>query len=364
MDNLSWLLLSKKLSGIATDEELAQLEERMAEFPEWQNTVQQVTGIWEMKHYDRGQEADFAAHVSRMQKSGHDTEIFSESNRLLMQPSRKVKTIWMKVSLLAASVVFAFACWIIFQPKMKTLAISKALPSNKSVIQTNSGHRRKMVLPDGTQVWLNAESKLEYNEGYGKNNRDVTLSGEAFFDVVKNVEMPFTIQTNKIHIKVTGTAFNVKAYPGDKTSETSLIRGRVEVTINERPDEKIILKPNEKLVVRDEMLRATEAIPEKKLAREPLIQIGYINFLGKDSAAIETSWVYDRLVFEDESLADITKKLERWYGVHISIADPQLADQHLTYTIRKENINQALANMRYALRFNYSINGNNITITR
>jgi ferric-dicitrate binding protein FerR (iron transport regulator) len=127
------------------------------------------------------------------------------------------------------------------------------------------------------------------------------------------------------------------------------------------------LKPNEKLVVRNEEVVKPSApanVPDKKAPPEPLIQLGYINFLENDSTAIETSWLYDRLVFDDESLQDISQKLERWYGVHIAIAEPRIATQRLTYTIKKETIEEALDNMRYALRFNYTKDGNNIVITR
>ena len=368
MHNRCWYLLSKKLSGNATDAELSELDELLMQNAEWQYAVQQITSVWQHNPVQCAEEFDFSSHVQRMENLGHDISLFNEPGLFAIHPSlTPSRRKWVAGTVLA-SLFITIVCWIFFAQKKPT-AITDNFAVHTNTIATKSGSRTKMVLPDGSQVWLNAESKLEYNPGFGKSNRDVKLSGEAYFDVVKNVGMPFTIQTNKIHIKVTGTAFNVKAYPGEKVCETSLIRGKVEVTVNARPDEKYILKPNEKLVVRDEMApapanKAVIPVTDKKLANEPVIQLGYLNYVENDSAAIETSWVYNRLIFDDESFSDIATKMERWYGVKINLNDANIASQHLTYTIKNETIAQALHNMQYALRFRYAIEGENITITK
>jgi ferric-dicitrate binding protein FerR (iron transport regulator) len=366
MNNRCWFLLSKKLSGIATDPELSELDDYLQEHPEWQYSVEQVGRIWETNDSITGRDEDFSQHVTRMERFGLDTSNFTQTQPVTVPIGAGRRRKWLAAVVVAASLVVAVGIWFLIRPGQQAVTALNTAAAPKNIIVTEKGNRRKMVLPDGTQVWLNAESKLEYSPGFGKSNRQVTLSGEAYFDVVKNADLPFTIETNKIHIKVTGTAFNVKAYPGDKISETSLIRGRVEITVNARPDEKYILKPNEKLVIRDEAMVKASAIPvaDKKSIHEPLIQVGYLNYVDNDSAAVETSWVYDRLVFDEESMENIALKMERWYGVKIKITDPQLAAQQLTYTIKKETVAQALHNMQYALRFHYTINGEFITITR
>lgn len=367
MHNRFWYLLSKKLNGNALDVELSELDGLLQQHPEWQYEVQHITTIWESNTLEDADEAVFSGHMMRMENMGHDTTMFSEtSDRELTPAFTFTNRKWLAIGTLAGTVLLMIVCWLILSHDRSGTTTHKSLPYN--LIVTRKGDRNRLILPDGTQVWLNAESRLEYNKGYGITNRAVILSGEAYFDVVKNTEMPFTIQTDKIHIKVTGTAFNVKAYPGEKVSETSLIRGRVEVTVNARPDEKYVLKPNEKLVVRDEppvIPSKNISLPEeKKQENEPLIQLGYVNYVSNDSAAVETSWVYNRLIFDDESFKDIATKMERWYGVSIHINDSLVGAQHLTYTIRNETITQALRNMRYAVRFHYSVDGNNITITK
>src|SRR5690606_10988350 len=121
---------------------------------------------------------------------------------------------------------------------------------NRIEIMTQKGVRKQLILPDGTEVWLNADSKLSYDNSMNDSDiRSVNLEGEAFFDVVKDVHRPFYIVTKEISIKVLGTAFNVKAYPEENKTETSLLRGSIELVVNERPKEKFMLKPNEKLAV-------------------------------------------------------------------------------------------------------------------
>ena len=93
---------------------------------------------------------------------------------------------------------------------------------------STKGSRSRSLLPDGTTVWLNAGSKLYYENDFN-GTREVRLEGEAFFDVVKQTDRPFIVHTSGIDIKVLGTAFNVKSYPEDKTVETTLYRGLVQV---------------------------------------------------------------------------------------------------------------------------------------
>ncbi len=350
------------------------MDDLLAEHAEWQYAVQHITSVWETKLEEEAALIDFEKHISRMGALGHDTAIFKDADAgtVILQPLYGAsKRKWTKYFLASAAIMVSLISWFLFNKTSSTAINDTANSSNLSnkIIATPSGNRTKMVLPDGTQVWLNAESKLEYNPGYAKTNRDVTLSGEAYFDVVKNVDMPFIINTKKIHIKVTGTAFNVKAYPGEKVSETSLIRGRVEVTVNARPDDKYVLKPNQKLVIRDEepvaaINKAGMSMAEKKSVNEPLVLLRYLNFVENDSASTETSWVYDRLIFDNESFEAIAIKMERWYGVKIRIEDQGVASQQITYTIKNETIAQALRNMQYAFRFHYTINGNTITITK
>ncbi len=211
-------------------------------------------------------------------------------------------------------------------------------------------------MPDGTKVWLNAGSELIYDKNYGNKLREVSLTGEAYFDVVKNPERPFLIHTRKMDIKVLGTAFNVKCYPGEKTTETSLVRGSIEVTLKDR-QEKIMLKPNEKLVINN-----NDYIPAKEnrkqaqelsktagvLVEKPIISLSHLTFYPADSTVIETAWVQNRLVFSGENFEEVALKMERWYNVKIKFNDEKLKEETLTGNFEKETVEEALRALQLA----------------
>jgi transmembrane sensor len=217
-------------------------------------------------------------------------------------------------------------------------------------------------LPDGSRVWLNASSDLTYDKDFGKNLREVNLVGEAFFDVVKDPAHPFIIHTKVIDVKVLGTKFDVKAYPNDAYTETSLIRGSVEVTVKNRPNEKHYLKPNEKVSVANNIGERLEKVTKSR----PLILTESLTYYHADNTIIETSWVDNKLVFqENETFKDVALKMERWFGgVNISFADEDVANYRIYGSFTTETITQALDALHEAFRFNYKRTGNNILITK
>src|SRR4030095_13197274 len=232
-----------------------------------------------------------------------------------------------------------------------------------SVMSTKSGSPSKIQLPDGSNVWLNASSELTYDKDFGKNLREVSLTGEAFFDVVRDPEHPFIIHTKVIDVKVLGTQFNVKAYPEDSYTEASLIRGSLEVTVNNRPNEKHFLKPNQKVSVPNNIDRLSGKIGKTKpliVTTEPL------TYYHVDSTIIiETSWVDNKLVFqENETFSEVALKMERRYGIHIIFSDEEVGDQRIYGSFTNEHISQALDALKEVFKFNYKRNGNEIIITQ
>jgi transmembrane sensor len=367
MQNRFWYLLSKKLGGEASDAEISELDELLAAHPEWIQVANDLDRYWHTPSEMDFSEGSFLSHLRRMEQQGQDIGVFREYISIEETPVSSIKrpkNAWRWITGIAAGMVGILFTIVLLYNKNSTPQLAGNRPATVNEVITHKGNRSKAVLPDGTQVWLNADSKLEYKSNFGKNNREVNLSGEAYFDVVKNEQLPFLIHTKNVNIKVTGTAFNVKAYPGDSHTETSLIRGKVEVTVTGRPDEKYILKPNEKIVIRDEAIETGKKAPSERRQALPLIELGYVNYLDNDSLAVETSWLYNRLIFEDESFEEIARKMERWYGVEISLDDPKVAATRFTYQIKNETIAEALQNMQYAARFHFNINNDHITITR
>jgi ferric-dicitrate binding protein FerR (iron transport regulator) len=372
-----WNLIAKKISNEHTPEELRELEEALRENPELHYSMHAILHLWHTEEYfDRkdAQEA-FLRHINKMRQLNLDypkRQILSNDDRELTKPISDNRN--KKAAVIIASASFIILAILVALNFLKPVARQANIVSPKqsskaiSEVSTKNGSKTNLILPDGTKVWMNAGSNLSYDSAYGKNIREVSLSGEAFFDVVKNKEKPFVIHASKINIKVLGTEFNVKSYPSDKTIEASLIRGSIEVTFRDKPNKKIILKPNEKIIVENNV-RTESKIIRPSLQKEGNaldaaadIAITNLTYEHKTGAIIETSWVENNLIFQDQSFEEIAKLLERWYGVSIKFENNQLKENHLTGSFKNETIRQALDALKFTASFNYEINNNNITI--
>ncbi|MEP7109897.1 MAG: FecR domain-containing protein [Ferruginibacter sp.] len=220
------------------------------------------------------------------------------------------------------------------------------------------GERKNIQLPDGSDITLNAGSKIEINESFGVSNRDVYLEGEAFFDVKHNAKIPFIVHTHAMDVKAMGTAFNVKAYLNEKITETSLIRGLVEVTLKESNNRIMFLYPNQKI--------KWEFPPEKAVNNNSatLKNVDTSNttdgLLKKlvitDNGDIkEIAWKENKLIFDNELLGDIAISLERWYGAKIEFKDDAIRNYRYTGTFEKEDLNTVLDFLKESRSFNYKI---------
>jgi transmembrane sensor len=360
--NRFWNLLGKKLSGEALPDELRELEQLMKDYPDLVFSISHIEELWRQgakttDDYDA--ELAFEMHLTKLKAVGVDmpelqTSVsISEFSADDDQPSFRRKII--AFSIVACLLVAIALAW-----PHKSNKSDEAFTIKKfSEVSSPLGSKTKLVLPDSTVVWLNAGSKLTYSENFGSANRNTILSGEAFFDVRKST-VPFVIHANGVQIKVLGTAFNVKSYPNEKTTETSLVRGRVEITLDRRPGEKFILKPNEKLVVANEP-EETKHVAEKK--QEPLVILSGLTHTIKDEI-VETSWVENKLIFQDESFTELAQKMERWYAVRIQIKNEKIANERLTGTFTTETVQAALEELQMITPFHFTIKSNSIEITR
>ena len=184
----------------------------------------------------------------------------------------------------------------------------------------------------------------------------MNLTGEGFFDVVHNADKPFIIHTSFFDIKDLGTQFNVKCYPDDKTTETSLVEGSVEITVKKRPKDKWILKPDEKLVllnedIADDLKKEASAAKTGHLSQEPIVAIKNLTYLPADSFAIETAWTYNKLSFEDEAFSEVAKKMARWYDTEFEFRNKRLEDIHMNGSFIAESLVQAMDALKYTNGF-------------
>ncbi len=361
-----WVLLSKKLSGEASGIELKELEILILEHPEWQYAIQNLEDLWKQQppaDY-AGEEDAYLLHLHRLNEMNipfGDTPVFTP----VMDNKRRARRWYWP----AAAVVLALAGFMLLNSQ-RSSGEKNLVAKQDNEVSTRRGSKSRVQLPDGTVVLLNAGSKLTYNKDFGKELREVTLTGEGFFEVQKNKDKPFIIHTSSINIKVLGTVFNVKAYPEDKRTETSLIRGSIEVTMKNRPNDKIILLPSEKLVVENNTVinkvidRKESGVEIPEVSVSPVMSINKLNYSPVDSTVAEAAWINNKLVFRDESFAELTNRMERWYDVDIEITDPVLQEKRLSGIFEKETIDQALEALKISLPFRYEQQENKIIIHR
>lgn len=378
----TWNLIAKKLTGEATPEELRELEELLRQNPELHYPMQTISDLWDPSDPQEQHIAEeaFSRHLDRMQDLKIDytqapaavltLAVTADDANVYPFPEQRRSSRRSILLIAAATLITALVITGLYirtntpQPVAATTAPTPTLAGNE--IYTGNGSRTHLTLPDGTVVWLNAGSRINYEKNFGATQRAVTLTGEAFFDVAPNASKPFVIHTARIDIRVLGTSFNVKSYPTDKTTETTLIHGSIEVSIHNRPSDKIVLKPNEKLVVNNEdsakLDKEKEVRRRDRVENTSLVVISKPTYEQRSGAMIETSWVDNKLIFQDEEFRTLATSMERWYGVNIRFSTPEKENLHFTGTFEKETILQALDALKLSNNFNYTIEGNQITI--
>ena len=208
---------------------------------------------------------------------------------------------------------------------------------------TTLAETRTILLPDGTSVTLNHYSSLSYPKQFKSDNREVELSGEAYFEVSKSKKHPFIVQTETIDVQVLGTHFNVDAYPDNPDVKTTLLTGSVAVS-NKNNSVHMVLKPNEVAIYNK---------VEQKLTRKVL-----------ENAGDEVSWRHGEFIFDDLPLQEIARELSNSFGTTIHSADSTLRNYRVTARFRNgEDLETILSVLHNAGYFNYSRNTQQITIT-
>jgi transmembrane sensor len=228
-------------------------------------------------------------------------------------PVKKQRKIYWALAALAVGV----ACIFLFQSQP---GANENMRSNLQVRSTERSEFKYLLLPDSTQVWLNAASTLEYPPEFGESKREVFLSGEAYFDVKNAAKIPFIIHTGKISTTVLGTAFNIKAYDDLSNVTVAVSRGKVKVEYLDK--EVATLMPGQQVKVNNN----GTGIADRKS--------------GINQVA---AWQQGNLVYDDESIMDIVADLERMYNVRIKVSDITVNNMRISTSFnRQTGVEQAL----------------------
>jgi ferric-dicitrate binding protein FerR (iron transport regulator) len=207
-------------------------------------------------------------------------------------------------------------------------------------IQSPRGEKSRVILSDGTVVWLNSESQLTCSNDFNTNTRLVTLSGEGYFDVKKDHGRLFIVKTLNADIQVFGTKFNVCAYPDEQLTEATLEEGKIRVFIKGKSD-------------------PVAVIPGQRMVYDK--QSNGIS-LNKVNTDLYTSWKENKLRFDDALFSDVVKKLERWYDVKITLDKDLKYSERYTMTIKTESLREVLNRLKITTPMSYKIEEDQVFI--
>ena len=354
-------LMARKLSGEASEAELKELQDYLQENPQAQDFHNILSEYWKVSPEGKVDNLQEEIHFQQILAIAEKEEPAQpETLAPATMQKHEAKVISWKILLAAASVagILLISSYIFRNYQGR----SEAPQAFVNEVEAKKGIRSYMLLPDGTQVWLNSDSKIEYQGNFNDSIREVTLTGEAYFDVVRDARRPFIVHTSDIDVRVLGTAFNIKSYPRETSIEATLIHGLIEITnIKEPTSPKVVLHPHEKLVFKKEENKPPVAADKKSRLIKPFTIAALPRHL-PDTALVETSWIYNKLIFDGETFGEIALKMERWYNVKILFKNEKVASIPIHYTIVNETVEEALKAMQFIEDFTFKINGNEIEI--
>lgn len=279
---------------------------------------QQLSILWkEIQTESSQQNPDIAASWQKMQariRSG--------------QPKKKAisRNIAYKITAIAASLLLILG-----------ISYAYIITNSNNQIHTHSivSGKSKLILPDGSTVWLNAGSTIQYASSFSR-NREIKLEGEASFEVVKDKSHPFIVSASDVQVKVHGTNFNVTSYPKEENIKIALNEGSVSILQNNGNES--FLHPGEMAIVNKK---------DQSLSIE------------KTDMELEMFWANESVYFKNKSLGYICKYLERWYNVDIDV-DPEIAGNlQYTFTIKDDSLESILRTMAKINPMIYSFDENN-----
>jgi transmembrane sensor len=325
---LPWDIIISKLSGNISEEDTT-LFNKWLELDDNSQLFNQLQVVWEniqnkVANYEPDVEYYWKELSARIKDTKPETSETSESNTKYI-PLKRFYRIAVAASILLA-ITFSGAYYL-----------GKNNTPNQSIEQTYSSltGKSKVILPDGTEVWLHSNTTLSYNSNFTSNTREVNMNGEAYFSVTHDANKPFIVHSEGASVMVHGTKFNVNSYSASPSILVSLYEGSVSMTAANK----------------DVMLRPGEEGQYNKQYNTLEVKKGDVEFA--------KSWTSDQLRFENKNLRYVCKYLSKWYSVDINI-DPAIANnQSYTFTVRGENLDEIIRILARINSIDYQFNDDN-----
>lgn len=290
-----------------------------------------------LEKYRRGIiSTDELTQLSAGMDAASDSELAELLEKEWMNENRKKSRLRLWMGIAAGIMMFVALSSAIYLADIGTGF--KSLSDKYVAIESGTSDKSSVLLPDGTKVILNANSRIEYASDFGISERKVRLFGQGYFDVAKDSQKSFSVDVADMHIKVHGTKFNVYAYPGNDFKEVSLIEGSISLQYG---DSEVQLSPNEKVCISGTS--------------------GRMNILRTDNS-METAWMEDRIIFIAKPLYQVIDQLQRHFGVQINCSGNISLTDRYTGTFTDRSISDILDILKMHYGFDYIINGNRIEI--
>ena len=306
-------------AGVSTDDEQAMLEKGLRQ---WKGPV----------------ESRFVGMKAVPLTEGKESEIKNE------ETGAGIGKTWKRWIMAASVLVIATTGVLYWHSRQGEGEQRAAVAVQAKEIVTKYGTRSYQELPDGSKLWLNAGSKVVYADNFLAGKRELTLEGEAYFDVRRDPKHPFIIHTGQLDVRVLGTTLNVRAYPEDSTIETTLINGKVEIDVKGRRKQTIVLRPSETVSV---------AVGKKSVPVAGEIRLRPVAPDSAYGTIVETSWVEDKLVFRNVRMAEVAARMERWYNIRIRFDNGLYQQQMLTGYFKDQPVENVMKALQVILGFHY-----------
>lgn len=323
--NIPWDAISSRLKSEANEDQLRQIQEWLDLSPDHPVILAEILNTWSVtKNKTEFYQPDLSVNWQKLM------------NKINYQPQKTAThKIYLRWAAAAALLVMVFLAGMglgdgFFKPTAKISYTRIIAPE---------GNKTQIVLPDSTYVWLNSGSELQYSSEYTAQNRQVSMKGECFFDVVKDAAHPFVVRGSKFQVKVFGTRFNVNEDNTNDLADVTLVSGKVQVlSLNNQPISE--LNPGQQLVCNQGEYHLQKAENMESL----------------------TAWLNNMLIFENQPFEDVIHYLEKWYGVKIHLDRTLYYSHNYTFKVKTESLREVLELISVITPIEYRIEGEQITI--
>lgn len=326
-------LFDKHLQRLCSRQELEELVNLLQQDNAGTALAGRMQGLWEeIKASDIPYPVDW----NKM----YDTVIRSEERLPAIRTKRKLS--WLRIA--AAMMIIFSGSALYWHLNNKSGNVDSSQAATADVVKAGDSvrvNKRQIIhLPDGSTVILNADSRLDYPSAFSGKTREIFLSGEAYFDIKHDSKKPFLVHTGKIVTKVLGTAFDIKAYPGDESIRVTVTRGKVQV-LNENKSLGLITA-NQQI----SFSRKTQKYVEKSV-----------------DSKVFVAWKPEEIAFNDITMSEAAKRIEQRFGTTVEFINPAIRNCRVTATFSEDDmLEEILTVICGVTRSDFSIQNNKISI--